>query len=51
MIHVQRNAEDAVREMLKDLARRYGLKREDYLEAEDFMDDGARIHLKIYIDP
>ncbi|XP_020575589.1 5-oxoprolinase [Phalaenopsis equestris] len=46
MIHVQRNAEDAVREMLKSVAA----TRSCIIEEEDYMDDGSVIHLKLSID-
>ncbi|MCO5610538.1 hypothetical protein L7F22_064777 [Adiantum nelumboides] len=57
MWHVQANAEAAVREMLKSMAAR-GAKLFDAaqadkfvtLEAEDYMDDGSTIRLKLTID-
>ncbi|KAK8969498.1 5-oxoprolinase [Platanthera guangdongensis] len=51
MIHVQRNAEEAVREMLKSMATK--LEQEtgsSVIEEEDYMDDGSVIHLKLSID-
>lgn len=51
MYHIQKNAEGAVREMLREI----GLKTvketgKSRLEAEDFMDDGAQIKIIIDID-
>lgn len=46
MGHIRDNAETAVRSMLKNV----GSKGERVLEAEDFMDDGSRIKLKISIN-
>ncbi|KAK8950257.1 5-oxoprolinase [Platanthera guangdongensis] len=51
MIHVQRNAEEAVREMLKSMATK--LEQEtgsSVIEEGDYMDDGSVIHLKLSID-
>ncbi|KAG0465154.1 hypothetical protein HPP92_019318 [Vanilla planifolia] len=50
MIHVQRNAEEAVREMLKSVAAKVEHKVFSVIEEEDFMDDGSVIHLKLSID-
>ncbi|ELR11567.1 5oxoprolinase [Acanthamoeba castellanii str. Neff] len=50
MFHVQNNAEQAVREMLRTLSEEHGLDPVDHLYAEDFMDDGTPIRLKITID-
>ncbi|XP_064641075.1 5-oxoprolinase-like [Lineus longissimus] len=47
MAHIQANAEIAVREMLREIATKSGT---DQLFAEDFMDDGSKIMLKIDID-
>ncbi|RTE77581.1 hypothetical protein BHE90_007940 [Fusarium euwallaceae] len=47
MFEIQRTAELAVRNLLKDMYHRYGGKP---LEALDFMDDGTPINLKITID-
>jgi 5-oxoprolinase (ATP-hydrolysing) len=47
---VQNNAEQAVREMLRTLSEEHGLDPVDHLYAEDFMDDGTPIRLKITID-
>eukprot|EP01098_Paradermamoeba_levis_P002844 TRINITY_DN1351_c0_g1_i1.p1 TRINITY_DN1351_c0_g1~~TRINITY_DN1351_c0_g1_i1.p1 ORF type:complete len:682 (+),score=195.46 TRINITY_DN1351_c0_g1_i1:1498-3543(+) len=50
MRYVQGAAEQAVRAMLVDISLKYNLKPVDCLEAEDFMDDGSPIHLKLTID-
>ncbi|KAJ4172865.1 hypothetical protein NW754_003069 [Fusarium falciforme] len=47
MFEIQRTAELAVRNLLKDMYHRYGGRP---LEALDFMDDGTPIKLKITID-
>ncbi|KAM8811123.1 5-oxoprolinase [Eudromia elegans] len=47
MAHIQANAEVAVREMLKGFAARWGTA----LEAEDLMDDGSPIRLRVQLDP
>ena len=47
MRSIQDNAELSVRNLLKDVAKRFGEKP---LEAIDFMDDGSPIKLKITID-
>jgi 5-oxoprolinase (ATP-hydrolysing) len=48
MLAIQRTAELAVRNLLKDMYHRYGGKP---LEALDYMDDGTPINLKITIEP
>eukprot|EP00475_Leptophrys_vorax_P015616 TRINITY_DN21915_c1_g1_i1.p1 TRINITY_DN21915_c1_g1~~TRINITY_DN21915_c1_g1_i1.p1 ORF type:complete len:928 (-),score=223.32 TRINITY_DN21915_c1_g1_i1:60-2681(-) len=48
MKFIQQNAEESVRSMLKELVRRSGKSE---LIAEDFMDDGTPIRLKVSIDP
>ncbi|CAK9874903.1 unnamed protein product [Sphagnum jensenii] len=58
MVHVQANAEAAVREMLKTMASRASALQSGsstdeklvVLEAEDYMDDGSAICLKLTID-
>lgn len=58
MHHVQANAEEAVREMLKTMAHHvvsqspHAKQGESVvvLESEDYMDDGSTIHLKLTID-
>jgi len=47
MYHVQDNAELAVKQMLTKVAE---LRKTSVLEAEDYMDDGSKIKLKITID-
>ncbi|KAM6226095.1 LOW QUALITY PROTEIN: 5-oxoprolinase, partial [Porphyrio hochstetteri] len=47
MAHIQANAELAVREMLRGFAARWG----SALEAEDHMDDGTPIRLRVQLDP
>ncbi|RPA79651.1 5-oxoprolinase [Ascobolus immersus RN42] len=47
MINIQNNAEMSVKKLLKDISKRFAGKE---LTAEDFMDNGSRIHLKIDID-
>jgi 5-oxoprolinase (ATP-hydrolysing) len=51
MYHVQKNAEVAVREMLKTVASR--VQKENgscIIEDEDYMDDGSVLHLKLTLD-
>lgn len=48
MLAIQRTAEFAVRNLLKEMYHKYGGKP---LEAIDYMDDGTPIKLKITIDP
>uniref|UniRef100_A0A1A9UYG5 5-oxoprolinase n=1 Tax=Glossina austeni TaxID=7395 RepID=A0A1A9UYG5_GLOAU len=52
MLYIQQNAEIAVRDMLKEIAIDT-LKRTGsfVLQAEEFMDDGTPIRLKVTIDP
>ncbi|KAF6140254.1 hypothetical protein GIB67_000302 [Kingdonia uniflora] len=58
MIHVQTNAENAVREMLKSVSTRIKSQSPNYeeethcvtIEEEDYMDDGSVIHLKLTIN-
>lgn len=59
MTHVQTNAEEAVREMLKSVSGRLAGCSTNFkepnkdlisVEDEDFMDDGSVIHLKLTID-
>lgn len=51
MGHIQSNAEVAVRDMLREIGNRT-LKQtgKSVLEAEEFMDDGSPIKLKVTID-
>lgn len=48
MVNIQKNAEMCVRNLLKDVYKRF--KGRD-LSALDFMDDGSPIQLKVKIDP
>ena len=48
MINIQKNAEQCVRRLLKDVHKRFEGKE---LSALDHMDDGSPIQLKITIDP
>lgn len=48
MNSIQKNAEQSVRALLKDVHRRF--EGQD-LSAEEFMDDGSPIRLKVTIDP
>jgi len=50
MHHIQTNAEEAVRNMLKALSKREGLTEVDTVEANDFLDDGSEIVLRLTID-
>jgi len=50
MYHVQRNAAEAVRNMLCHLSLKYGLDEVGTLSAHDFMDDGTMINLSVAID-
>jgi len=50
MFHVQNNAEHAVRDMLRTISLEHKLKPIDTLTAEDYMDEGSKISLKLTID-
>ena len=50
MSHIQSNAEEAVRNMLKELSLREGLAEVDIVEASDFLDDGSELYLSLTID-
>jgi len=50
MSHIQVNAEEAVRQMLTDFSREIGLPEIGSVLAEDQMDDGSPIVLKVTID-
>ncbi|KAI3687397.1 hypothetical protein L1987_81092 [Smallanthus sonchifolius] len=55
MIYVQKNAEEAVREMLKSIPEKVAFQAVDSdgsitIEEEDHMDDGSSIHLKLTIN-
>ena len=47
MRHIQKNAENCVRNLLKEISRKFN---QSELSAEDYMDDGTAIKLKINID-
>ena len=50
MKHIQRNAEQAVRQMLRDFSDKMDLNPMDTVLAEDCLDDGSPIRLKLTID-
>jgi len=50
MGHIQNNAEAAVRTMLKEFSAEMDLKPVDTIEAEELLDDGSPIKLKLTID-
>ena len=51
MLHIQENAEVAVRDMLTEFGRRVKAKTgKSQLSAFDFMDDGSKINLSVNID-
>eukprot|EP00350_Pseudokeronopsis_sp_OXSARD2_P005910 CAMPEP_0170567552 /NCGR_PEP_ID=MMETSP0211-20121228/80553_1 /TAXON_ID=311385 /ORGANISM="Pseudokeronopsis sp., Strain OXSARD2" /LENGTH=130 /DNA_ID=CAMNT_0010889043 /DNA_START=2970 /DNA_END=3362 /DNA_ORIENTATION=- len=50
MTHIQNNAEESVKKMLKKISLDQGLKEVDTIHAEDFMDDGSRLELALTID-
>eukprot|EP00981_Chlorochromonas_danica_P003519 scaffold659_cov192-Ochromonas_danica.AAC.32 len=50
MGHIQTCAEQAVRQMLREFSLSLGLKEVDSVTAEDFLDDGSSIRLRIEID-
>ncbi len=50
MHHIQSTAEEAVRQMFKQLSTSQGLKEVDTIYAEDFLDDGSPIVLRLTID-
>jgi len=50
MHHVQNSAEQAVRDMLKEISLKYDLKPIDTLHATDYMDDGSPITLALTIN-
>ena len=47
---LQANAEQAVRELLRDFSTSQGLKEVDTVSAEEHMDDGTPIRLAVTID-
>lgn len=50
MKFIQENAEECVRRMLIELSFKNNLKEYDYVEEQDYMDDGTLIKLKLTID-
>ena len=50
MIYIQKNAEKCVKNMLRELSLKWGLKEVDTVKAIDFMDDGSELHLSLTID-
>ncbi|DBA91131.1 hypothetical protein WJX77_000744 [Trebouxia sp. C0004] len=50
MHHIQANAEQAVRQLLRDFSKDQGLKEIDTVSAEEHMDDGTPIRLAVTID-
>ncbi len=50
MQHIQTNAEEAVRAVLRMLSTQQGLPEVGTIEAEDFLDDGSPIRLTLTID-
>ena len=50
MHHIQNNAEEAVRNMLKELSLREGLAEVDTVKARDFLDYGSEILLRLTIN-
>ena len=49
-LNLQANAEQAVRELLRDFSTSQGLKEVDTVSAEEHMDDGTPIRLAVTID-
>lgn len=49
-MHIQTNAEQAVRQMLRELSLSQGLEPVATIDAEDLMDDGSRIQLQLTIN-
>lgn len=51
MDHIQRNAEVAVREMLKSIGTRIKMQRQkETIDAIDYLDDGSPIKLHVDLD-
>ena len=53
MSHIQSNAEIAVRDLLRNVAKNISEKKEgdlSYLKAKDYLDDGSEICLTVSID-
>lgn len=55
MGYIRDNAEEAVRDLLKETSKKYhdqgDPEKKSELTSEDWMDDGSRIALKVRIDP
>lgn len=49
MAHIQNNAEESVRSLLKKVAKE-NIRLSNIMEAEDYMDDGTVIKLTVEID-
>lgn len=50
MRFIQANAEQSVRNMLRELSQKRGMNEMETIEAEEFMDDGSCMRLKLTID-
>jgi len=50
MRHIQDNAEEAVRNMLKKISLRENMAEVDTVEARDYLDDGSELFLRLTID-
>lgn len=50
MRYIQQNAEQSVRVMLKEMVKKQGGQNTIVVQAEDFMDDGSQLKLKLTID-
>lgn len=50
MVHIQKNAEDSVRAMLREFSASQDLPEVGSVEAEDKMDDGTPIKLTVTVD-
>lgn len=50
MGQIRKNAENSVRDLLREISGNNGLKEKDTLEAQDFLDDGSIIKLRLTID-
>ena len=50
MNFIQLNGEQCVRSMLKTISKQNGMKEVDFVEEEEFMDNGSKIKLKLTID-
>ena len=50
MRHLQKNAEESVTQVLQDIARSKNLASVTTLEAEELLDDGSPIHLRLTLD-